>query len=160
MNPVLTSKWIEGSDYVQIIEMIIKNNHTQNSLTLADTLVISAQSNYVDLVTSGTLTRLAPQQSAVVQIGVKNKAGVAAGTPCTVNVIAAYGQKYGDNLTAQATSQGNCGFGDYQATTSSLSNHWDPDWFNDVKFGIFIHWGLYAAPGYGSVSPSEDYAEW
>jgi alpha-L-fucosidase len=26
----------------------------------------------------------------------------------------------------------------------------DPEWFNDSKFGIFIHWGAYAVPAYGS----------
>ncbi|KUL84718.1 hypothetical protein ZTR_07609 [Talaromyces verruculosus] len=159
-NPVLTSKWIEGSDFVQIIEMVITNNNDQNYLTSADTLVVSADSDFVDLVSSGSLTRLAPHQSAVVQIGVKNKEGIAAGTPCTVNITATYGQTYGSSVTAAATSTGNCGFGDYEASTSSLSNHWNPDWFNDVKFGIFIHWGLYAAPAYGNVSPNEDYAEW
>ena len=41
-----------------------------------------------------------------------------------------------------------------------FSAHWNPDWFNEVKFGIFIHWGLYSAPAYGSVQPVEDYAEW
>lgn len=159
-NPVLTSKWIEGSDFVQVVEMIVTNNDDQNYLTSADTLVVSANSDFVDLVSPGSLTRLAPHQSAIVQIGVKNKDGIAAGTPCTVNITATYGQAYGSNQTAEATSTGNCGFGDYEASTSSLSNHWNPDWFNDVKFGIFIHWGLYAAPGYGSVAPNEDYAEW
>lgn len=159
-SPTLTSKWVEGSDYVQIIEMIVSNSNANNYLTLADTLVVSVNSDSVDLVVPGNLTRLAPNQSAVVQVGVKNKAGVAPGTACTVNIVAEYGQKYGDNQTATAVVTGNCGFGDYQASTTSLDNHWNPDWFNDVKFGIFIHWGLYAAPAYGSVSPNEDYAEW
>ncbi|MCR9062694.1 MAG: alpha-L-fucosidase [Cytophagales bacterium] len=25
-----------------------------------------------------------------------------------------------------------------------------PEWFKDAKFGIFIHWGVYSVPGYGS----------
>lgn len=29
-------------------------------------------------------------------------------------------------------------------------NYKDPEWFNDSKFGIFIHWGAYAVPAYGS----------
>ncbi len=29
-------------------------------------------------------------------------------------------------------------------------NYADPEWFNDSKFGIFIHWGAYAVPAYGS----------
>ncbi|MDT0553066.1 alpha-L-fucosidase [Urechidicola vernalis] len=32
-----------------------------------------------------------------------------------------------------------------------------PQWFKDAKLGIFIHWGLYSVPSYGS---KESYAEW
>ncbi len=38
----------------------------------------------------------------------------------------------------------------YQATWESLSQYKTPDWFRDAKFGIFIHWGVYAVPAYGS----------
>lgn len=44
----------------------------------------------------------------------------------------------------------------YQPTWESLSNYQCPDWFRDAKFGIFIHWGLYAVPGFGS----EWYPRW
>lgn len=45
-------------------------------------------------------------------------------------------------LVAQSTK--------YQATWESLENYQVPDWFRDAKFGIFIHWGVYAVPGFGS----------
>ena len=38
----------------------------------------------------------------------------------------------------------------YQPTWESLSNYQCPEWFRDAKFGIFIHWGVYSVPGYGS----------
>lgn len=38
----------------------------------------------------------------------------------------------------------------YQATWQSLENYKTPDWFRDAKFGIFIHWGVYSVPGFGS----------
>ena len=38
----------------------------------------------------------------------------------------------------------------YQANWPSLSTYQVPDWFRDAKFGIFIHWGVYSVPGYGS----------
>lgn len=25
-----------------------------------------------------------------------------------------------------------------------------PDWYNDMKFGVFIHWGPYSVPSYGT----------
>lgn len=38
----------------------------------------------------------------------------------------------------------------YQATWESLAKYKTPDWFRDAKFGIFIHWGVYSVPAYGS----------
>jgi len=38
----------------------------------------------------------------------------------------------------------------YQANWESLSKYQIPDWFRDAKFGIFIHWGVYSVPAYGS----------
>lgn len=159
-NAALTSKWFEGSNYVQVIEMTVTNNHTHNSLTLADTLTITATSSSFDLVNTGTLTRLHPGQSAVVQIGVKNKAEVAAGTTCNGVITATWGSAYGASISSTANVSGSCGFGNYTADVKSLSHHSSPDWFNEAKFGIFIHWGIYSAPAYGSVAPNEDYAEW
>jgi alpha-L-fucosidase len=36
----------------------------------------------------------------------------------------------------------------YEPTRESLETHHIPDWFRDAKFGIFIHWGVYAVPAY------------
>ncbi|MCF8716235.1 alpha-L-fucosidase [Joostella atrarenae] len=33
---------------------------------------------------------------------------------------------------------------------SIKKNYKDPEWFNNNKFGIFIHWGAYSVPAYGS----------
>ncbi|MEO6818480.1 MAG: alpha-L-fucosidase, partial [Ginsengibacter sp.] len=44
----------------------------------------------------------------------------------------------------------------YQPTWESLDKYTVPDWFRDAKFGIFIHWGVYAVPAYGG----ESYGEW
>lgn len=37
---------------------------------------------------------------------------------------------------------------EYQPTWQSLSSHPVPRWYRDAKFGIFIHWGVYAVPAY------------
>ncbi|HTQ56204.1 MAG TPA: alpha-L-fucosidase [Bryobacteraceae bacterium] len=36
----------------------------------------------------------------------------------------------------------------YQATSESLRRHQVPAWFEDAKFGIFIHWGVFSVPAY------------
>ena len=38
----------------------------------------------------------------------------------------------------------------YQATWESLKKYNTPEWFRDAKFGIFIHWGVYSVPAFGS----------
>lgn len=60
---------------------------------------------------------------------------------------------------------------DYIPTTGSLNTRPIPTWFDDAKFGIFIHWGLYSVPAFaplgGPANPmapdmmrSNRYAEW
>ena len=45
----------------------------------------------------------------------------------------------------------------YQPTWESIDARPVPQWFKDAKFGIFIHWGVYAVPGWSSKG---QYAEW
>ena len=40
--------------------------------------------------------------------------------------------------------------GKYKDTWESLSQYRVPEWYKDSKFGIFMHWGLYSVPAYGS----------
>jgi alpha-L-fucosidase len=47
----------------------------------------------------------------------------------------------------------------YEANWASLNKRGIPAWFNNAKFGIFIHWGVYAVPSYAVVGPG-GYSEW
>ncbi|MEJ7651870.1 MAG: alpha-L-fucosidase [Chloroflexia bacterium] len=38
----------------------------------------------------------------------------------------------------------------YEPTWDSLQEYAVPEWFKDAKFGIFIHWGVYAVPAFES----------
>jgi alpha-L-fucosidase len=38
----------------------------------------------------------------------------------------------------------------YQANWNSLKKYQVPEWYRDAKFGIFIHWGVYSVPAFGS----------
>jgi len=40
--------------------------------------------------------------------------------------------------------------GPYKADWASLENFKMPQWYADGKFGIFIHWGVYAVPAFGN----------
>jgi len=60
----------------------------------------------------------------------------------------------------------------YGPTSESLDEHPLPQWYDEAKLGIFIHWGLYSVPGWAPVvHPEHDftsqdyiknnpYAEW
>lgn len=38
----------------------------------------------------------------------------------------------------------------FQPTWESLKTYTVPDWYQDAKFGIFLHWGPYCVPGFGN----------
>src|SRR5947209_5291794 len=40
----------------------------------------------------------------------------------------------------------------FQPTWDSLEKHTVPEWFQDAKFGIFIHWGLYSVPAWAPTT--------
>lgn len=46
--------------------------------------------------------------------------------------------------------------GPFAASWDSLQGYQIPEWYQDAKFGIFIHWGLYAVPAFGN----EWYPRW
>ncbi|MGZ3915940.1 MAG: alpha-L-fucosidase [Flavisolibacter sp.] len=53
---------------------------------------------------------------------------------------------------------GHSGFAQvYQPDWESLDKRPVPQWFQDAKFGIFIHWGVYSVPAYCTKG---NYAEW
>jgi alpha-L-fucosidase len=53
----------------------------------------------------------------------------------------------------------------YEANWASIDSRPVPTWFEDAKFGIFIHWGLFSVPGWGPTAKDgvgiyDRYAEW
>jgi alpha-L-fucosidase len=40
--------------------------------------------------------------------------------------------------------------GPFRPDWESLQKYETPDWYRDAKFGIFIHWGVYSVPAFGS----------
>lgn len=48
-----------------------------------------------------------------------------------------------ENLTKEVAEQ-------FEANWESIQKYEVPEWFKDAKLGIFIHWGPYAVPAYGS----------
>jgi len=52
----------------------------------------------------------------------------------------------------------------YTPNWESLDKRATPAWFEDAKFGIFIHWGVYSVPAWATLSNADGfgsyYAEW
>jgi alpha-L-fucosidase len=48
----------------------------------------------------------------------------------------------------------------YEATWESIRTHTVPDWYNDAKLGIFIHWGLYSVPAWAPPTGELGKIEW
>ncbi|MET7473593.1 alpha-L-fucosidase [Streptomyces sp. NPDC005648] len=98
--------------------------------------------------------RLDPGEQTRVRVGIRNRAGTAPGTEQDGTVrVSGRGTRV---ATRSATLT--LGTADYRPTEASLSGHQAPYWFNDAKFGIFIHWGVYSVPAWAPVGTQ--YAEW
>jgi hypothetical protein len=41
----------------------------------------------------------------------------------------------------------------YHPTWTSLDSRINPTWYTTARFGIKIHWGPYAVPGWGPIEP-------
>lgn len=55
-------------------------------------------------------------------------------------------------------------YAQYQPNWQSLDQRQTPAWFEDAKFGIFIHWGIYSVPAWATNSNADGfgsgYSEW
>ena len=64
----------------------------------------------------------------------------------------------GSHLTARAASPQPTAH--FHAAWDSLEHHTVPDWFQDAKFGIFIHWGLYSVPAWAPPTGELGKIDW
>ncbi|MEZ0089779.1 alpha-L-fucosidase [Streptacidiphilus sp. EB129] len=123
-------------------------------LTAADQVTVSVEVAGARTTVPAGITRLAPGEQARVRIGIAPGAGNTPGTSATGDVAV---DAKGGRLATRSTGL-ILGVPDYQPTDSSLAAHQAPYWFDDAKFGIFIHWGVYSVPAWGPVG--KEYAEW
>lgn len=68
-------------------------------------------------------------------------------------VVSTPGWEFGQEATSEQPSQ-------FQPTWDSLEKHSVPEWFQDAKFGIFIHWGLYSVPAWAPTTGELGKVEW
>ncbi|KAL9110762.1 MAG: hypothetical protein Q9227_004754 [Pyrenula ochraceoflavens] len=150
-----TQKWMEGTDKTQVIEVLVNNAGSSDWVLSPDAVTARVISDGFETVTPAVIKRLKPGDQAMVEIGVVNKAGVRRGTSGNATVVLS-----ASNVSVSFTFNATYGIADYQPTYESIYTHETPSWYNNAKFGIFIHWGVYSVPGWGNSGKNESYAEW
>ncbi|KAF2446567.1 glycoside hydrolase family 29 protein [Karstenula rhodostoma CBS 690.94] len=142
-----TQKWVdEGDTRSQVVEVIV--NNAGADCVHGEGLTVSIEGNEVHTVSPGHIKRLCPGDQKSVRVSVTGS-----GT-CAVDVSILY-----QNATALHTFS-DLEFGLANWTNANLAAHESPQWFDDAKFGIFIHWGPYSVPAWGNSTPYESYSEW
>ena len=149
-----TRMWMEGTNKAQIFE--VRVNNVGDEWVLANNSVrVTVSASGLNTVAPGVINRLRPGDQAIVQVGVENTEGTAPGTtgPAKVHII-------GTGVQTTYTFDATYGIPPYEPKFESIYSHEAPMWYNDGKFGIFIHWGVYSVPGWGNKGDNESYAEW
>ncbi|KUI59361.1 Tissue alpha-L-fucosidase [Cytospora mali] len=142
-----TQKWTEAGN--QIVEVTI--NNVGDKCVSGTGLTVSMHGLGVNTVETASIKRLCPGDQKRVNIGVTGQAN---GTTVAVTLAGA-----STNQTFSFSGI-DLGFETFTTDYDSLGKHESADWFDNAKYGIFIHWGPYAVTGYGGVAPNETYAEW
>lgn len=142
-----TQKWTEAG--AQVVEITV--NNVGSECVSGSGLTVSLGGLGVSTAETGSIKRLCPGDQKRVNVGVS---GSANSTTIAVTLSGA-----GGNQTASFPGI-DIGFESFTSDLDSLAKHESPEWFDNAKYGIFIHWGPYAVPGYGGVAPNETYAEW
>ncbi|OTA82160.1 glycoside hydrolase family 29 protein [Hypoxylon sp. CO27-5] len=142
-----TQKWLSSG--VQAVEITV--NNAAPECVAGDSLTFTLSGDSLRTVEQGHLKRLCPGDQKIVIVGVEASSN---GTK-NISVIVEGG-------TTKTFDFNDIEFGLTEWTTDldNLARHESPDWFNDAKYGIFIHWGVYAVTGWGNSTPYERYAEW
>jgi alpha-L-fucosidase len=123
-------------------------------LGASDALAVSVSAPSASTVEPLQIRTLAPGEEQRLRIGIQPRSGVTPGTQVDGLVTVSAASKAVASNAARLT----LGVPDFQPTDASLQTHQAPYWFDDAKFGIFIHWGVYSVPGWAPVG--QEYAEW
>lgn len=144
-----TTKLLTGA--AQAVEATVVNLGDE-WITGRDGVTVSADVFGATTVRPATIERLGPGEEVRVRIGIA-RTGAPVNTIVDGTVVVR-----GKRLYAEQPVRFTLGVADYQASDASLGTHESPYWFDDAKFGIFVHWGVYSVPAWSP--PGEQYAEW
>lgn len=143
-----TQKWTESG--AQVVEVTV-NNAGPNCVS-GRGVSVSVSGRGFETLEPGHIRRLCPGDQKTAQVGVRgeSRGPGAARVEIDDGIFAGHWDFHDVDV----------GFSEWTSDLDSLAKHESPDWFNDAKYGIFIHWGPYSVPGWGNSTPYESYAEW
>lgn len=137
-----TQKWL--ADGAQAVEVTL--NNAGHQCVSGPGLTVSVSADGVETKDLGRLQRLCPGDQKVVTVGVVGLSDGPVDAEVTVD----------DGTGQWTTTLGDLEFGfvGWSPDLEVLQKHESPTWFDDAKFGIFIHWGPYSVTGrYPTSSP-------
>ncbi|CAL1711586.1 unnamed protein product [Somion occarium] len=165
-----TTKWVDAKDAssekIQQIEVTLANlsplSAPTNSswLTSTHSLYLTSSNDEIKTVIPGKVIRLRSNDQVVIPISIQNNHKVEAGTKVQVTV---HLRSEKNSTAVLLETEGQefeiiAGIPEWNNSDESLRTHEAPDWYEDAKFGIFVHWGVYSVPAW---APSgQQYAEW
>lgn len=142
-----TQKWTGSQDAKsQVVEVLL--NNAGSGCVHGHGLTVSIEGEGVQTLIPGHVKRLCPGDQKRVLVSATGSGN------CSANVVMQY-----QNFTTKYAFE-DLNFGLEEWTSTNLAAHEAPQWFDDAKFGIFIHWGPYSVPAWGNSTPHESYAEW
>ncbi|KAK7032171.1 hypothetical protein VNI00_013345 [Paramarasmius palmivorus] len=150
-----TNRWeTVGDTRAQVVEVTVANLLPSNAISANNSLnakhTVEISGFGIQTLTPGVINRLVPGDQVRVDVLVS---GAQSDTNATVELKDASGQSLGTSDGWPATAL----IEQWTSDTDVLSEHETPTWWNNAKYGIFIHWGVYSAPAWG---PPNAYAEW
>ncbi|KAG1794155.1 glycoside hydrolase family 29 protein [Suillus plorans] len=111
---------------------------------------ISVTGEGVSTVTPGLVYRLVPTDQVRMDVFVLNNDGKG---NATITIKDEFGNVIGTSMGWPIALLRT----EWTAEANVLATHETPTWWNQAKYGIFIHWGIYSVPAWG---PPSSYAEW
>ncbi len=123
---------------IQLLEITLNNFAASTAgveAWITHDMCIVAASDALDTVIPGSVRRLRGGDQIHILVGVANNDGVEPGTPISDVQILTDGRPVGKEWDVIA------GIPDFCTGDDSLMTHESAEWFDNAKFGLFVHWG-------------------